>query len=505
MADARTTGRRRDAGKPRRPRRRLRAAALALALAVLSSLGLAGPARAASRIFWTNAVANKISYANLDGSGGGGDLDTSGASPVEEPEGVGIDAATGRIYWDGHNGISFANLSGGGGGDLSTGAATVSGPFGIAIDPLGGRVYWTNNGGMKIAYANLDGSGGNDLNTGSASLSAPLGPAVDRAAGKICWSNSLPPPGTIACANLDGSGGGDLNTGTAPVQGPVGVAIDEATGRIYWANSGTIGFANVDGSGGGGELKVGAATLVNPYGLAIDPVAGRIYWANNPLAIISWAKLDNSNVGEDLNTTGATASPPFSFPAILKAPFGSGPPAISGAATVGATLTCSAGSWAADPVGAHLSWAPSSFAYAWQRDGAELAGAGGATLSAALPGSYTCRVTASDAAGSSAQTSAPHRVSANVQPPPNTRITRSKIRPAKGKAVFRFAAVGQATGFQCRLKRRHPHARKKARFHSCRSPKTYRHLGPGTYLFEVRGVGPAGADPTPAKRKFEIG
>ena len=52
---------------------------------------------AAGRIYWANDTDNTISYAKLDGSGGG-QLDISGANP-DGPYGLAIDAATGRIYW----------------------------------------------------------------------------------------------------------------------------------------------------------------------------------------------------------------------------------------------------------------------------------------------------------------------------------------------------------------------------------------------------------------------
>lgn len=82
---------------------------------------------------------------------------------------------------------------------------------------------------------------------------------------------------------------------------------------------------------------------------------------------------------------------------------------------------------------------------------------------------------------------------------PDTRLVRSKIRP--GGATFAFRGTGDVTGFQCKLSRKKG---SRSRFHSCPSPKAYKHLRPGDYLFRVRAVGPGGTDPTPAKRKFAI-
>jgi hypothetical protein len=83
---------------------------------------------------------------------------------------------------------------------------------------------------------------------------------------------------------------------------------------------------------------------------------------------------------------------------------------------------------------------------------------------------------------------------------PNTKITKSKVRQSSGTATFHFTAIGNHSGLQCRLKQPH----KAARFMSCRSPKTYRHLRSGKCTFSVRAIGPGGFDPTPAKRKFTL-
>ncbi len=282
------------------------------------------------------------------------------------------------------------------------------------------------------------------------------------------------------------------------------MAIDPAAGRLYWANRGAakISWANLDGSGGG-DVNTGAATVDEPVGVAVDPRAGEIYWANYAGGVdktISRAALDGSG-GADLAIAGATETGAFAFPALLETPSGTLAPVVSGSPRVGSTLTCSQGSWAADLNSAFLFQIPRTFDYAWQRDGADIAGASGPTIAASQAGSYSCRVTATNQAGSSAQTSAAFAVSAQPQPP-GTRITRARIRSARRRASFRFAAVGEATRFQCELRPHRRHAR--ARFRPCASPRTYRRLKPGAYTFAVRAIGPGGLDRTPAKRTFRI-
>ena len=77
-------------------------------------------------------------------------------------------SAADSVYWSNTSGnkISFANLDGTGGGDLFTGVATVNNPQGVAFDPTAGRIYWANVVGNKVSFANLNGSGGGDLATG---------------------------------------------------------------------------------------------------------------------------------------------------------------------------------------------------------------------------------------------------------------------------------------------------------------------------------------------------
>src|SRR5688500_4872290 len=125
--------------------------------AVLLVLATAPAAFGADRAYWANGN-DTISYANLDGSGGGGQLNLSGATP-SGPRGVAVDPVAGRIYWanQGNDTISYANLDGsGGGGQLNPGTAPIVHPPGEAADPPRARNYWAHDGGNPLAYAHLD-------------------------------------------------------------------------------------------------------------------------------------------------------------------------------------------------------------------------------------------------------------------------------------------------------------------------------------------------------------
>ena len=341
-------------------------------------------------MYWVNQSApDKIAWANVDGSGGA--RSQYRRRPGQPATRSGDGRGCGKGLLDGPGGpanlVAFANLDGsGGGGTLNTAGATINGPNAAAVYPAAGKIYWANELGNRLSFANLNNTGGGDLTITGATVSVPIAPMVDPGSGRIYWANANP-TNVISFANLDGTGGANLNTTGATVANPHGVALDPVAGRIYWANvnAPAISYANLNGSGGG-NLNTAGATVNVPVGVAIDPAARRIYWANQVGNRISFANLDGSG-GGDLNTPGATLSGSRS-PVLLQAPSPAGAPQIAGAAKIGSALSCSAGSWAPDLLGSWLYRAPSGLAYSWSRNGANIPGASGGTYTAAARGSY---------------------------------------------------------------------------------------------------------------------
>jgi hypothetical protein len=389
---------------------------LSIAAVTLAALSLPAGAGAADRVYF--GTGSTISYVNLDGSGGG-DLDT-GAATVSPVRGIALDPAAGRIYWANSspaNKISYANLDGSGGADLTVTGAAVNWPTGLAVDPAAGRIYWGDyQGGAteRISYASLDGSAGGQVVTSGATAGNITGIALDPAAGRIYWSNEN---GPISYANLGGSGGDDINLTGASVGSRFseGVAIDPDTQQIYWTShlvfspyDPLISHAALDESGGS-DLATPGATLDFPAGVAIDPEGGRAYWANTAAnsgpGSISFAALDGSG-GADLNMSGATNFG-ANLPALLKAPVGAGAPRIDPQLGVRPrSLICHSGSWTGDVPEAQLYRAPHTTSLEWLRDGRPVAAVTKEPLYVdGSPGTYACRETATNEAGSTSQTS----------------------------------------------------------------------------------------------------
>lgn len=121
-----------------------------------------------------------------------------------------------------------------------------------------------------------------------------------------------------------------------------------------------------------------------------------------------------------------------------------------------------------------------------------------------LPGQLTCGPEAAAVTDIGAYELVP------VAPPCTPRITRVRITRARvgrgGSVRFAFKGVGTEIGFECRLQKTSSkrHRMRRARFSPCRSPKTYRHLKPGRYRFEVRALTASGSHSVPAVKKVTI-
>ena len=379
---------------------------------------------ATGRIHWTNYGDSTIRGAPLAGNG---TVDTlyDSAQGVTDPVKLAIDPAAKWLYWTGNYGngeIRRAPLAGGGTViSLYDPAQGVFAPTGVAIDPAAGRIYWSDSGYGTLLGAPL--AGGGNVNTlyGPAPGGAwgppvygPSGVAIDpAAAGRIYWSNYA--DGTIRGAPL--GGGGTVDTLYGPGQGvvhPGGVAVDPPPAVP----------ATIERSPLGGWLKRApnwAEDLLSRFFPTRNP-PGRIYWANADDTIRGAPLAPGGQVDTLYGSAQGVSSP--SAVAVLRAPVGAGAPAVtwslmlpeqtfgglgfggSHSGPLGQRLSCSRGMWVADSVGSFLYRSPESFTYQWRLNGTDIGGATAANYTPTTTGSYSCRVTATNRAGSATQTSA---------------------------------------------------------------------------------------------------
>jgi hypothetical protein len=84
--------------------------------------------------------------------------------------------------------------------------------------------------------------------------------------------------------------------------------------------------------------------------------------------------------------------------------------------------------------------------------------------------------------------------------PPNTRITKTTVHRKRHTVRFAFRASQHGATFRCTLAK----SGHKSTSHKCSSPKTYRRLTKGRYMFTVRASGKGGTDKTPARKRFRL-
>ena len=180
-------------------------------------------------IYWVNTEGTgSIGWAKLDGSAAGL-LNTSGAT-LSGPYRIGLDPVGGRVYWDNTTPnpdvISYANANNsGGGGNLNlTGAPAPTFISGFSVDPAGGRLYWIDETGKKIGFASLaPGGNGGEVNLAGAPFKEPYGLAFDPSIGRLYWGNygnNEERANALGFVNFGGGGGGGVSPATATVHGP---------------------------------------------------------------------------------------------------------------------------------------------------------------------------------------------------------------------------------------------------------------------------------------------
>lgn len=159
------------------------------------------------------------------------------------PDGLAIDYAGNKLYWDTDNGVQRADISNADPNqkeDFVTGQ--VNDPEGVSIDPVNNKLYWVNYDG-GVWSKNLDGTGETEI--------IPLieGGSTLVVADRLYFDQYIGSGDIqIKSSGLDGSAISTISTGVSKVV--FGIAYDPEGNKIYWGDRtpGKIMRSNPDGS-----------------------------------------------------------------------------------------------------------------------------------------------------------------------------------------------------------------------------------------------------------------
>lgn len=150
------------------------------------------------------------------------------------------------------------------------------------------KIYWIDTNKSRIQRANLDGSQVENVLTG---LDSPRGLTIDMYTRKLYWTSDGPQQKKIFRSNLDGTGVEQVLLTSAFSGAGLGpIEIDSQGGKFYWGfssgsiggNSGSIGRANLDGTGSETIVSFERGLgFVSDIALAIQPPPASIPAVSN--------------------------------------------------------------------------------------------------------------------------------------------------------------------------------------------------------------------------------
>lgn len=340
----------------------------------LPALG-ASPASAEDRVFYTAFSGNEVRSVRPDGT----DARTVWTGQTKA-SGIDLDASGGQLVWSAR-GIQVRRGATDGQGGVTDIAPVGASAVGLAVD--GDRVWFADTPVFRRA----------PLAGGAATLAHDrndftYGVAVDPVAGRVYYATR----GQIEVGPTDL--GSPVTTLLPGLGEPVGMALDGPRNRLFYADQSLnhIVVASTDGSAAPRVLYTGLDT---PQGVAYDAATDELFWADYATSRIRRAPADGSGPV----TTVLTQPGGVYQLVLLRAPSRLASPAVTGAGTVGAPLTCAPGQWAQEVPGSFVHRPAPTFSYRWARDGAAIDGANAATYTPTATGAHRCAVTATNAAG----------------------------------------------------------------------------------------------------------
>jgi 3-hydroxyacyl-CoA dehydrogenase len=271
---------------------------------------------ATERLFFLDVSGGRIHSLNPDGSDRRVVLD--GLKRI--PDGIGIDAEAGHIYWtnmgnpkanDGS--IERVDLDGQNRTTIVPPGATFT-PKQLTLDRKGRKVYWSDREGMRVMRVNFDGSqletlvdtSHGDQRPGHDEAKWCVGIAVDHDGGKFYWTQKggdNAGDGSILRANLEIPKGEsptnrtDIEVLFKGLPEPIDLELDLNQQMLYWTDRGnppqgnTVSRARLKGDSKGQEIVV--SDLMEGIGLALDLKHGRMFFSDLAGSVYS-AKLDGS-------------------------------------------------------------------------------------------------------------------------------------------------------------------------------------------------------------------
>jgi hypothetical protein len=281
--------------------------------------------------------------------------------------------------------VLYVEVAGNGAAGYTSSGSTVPGGFN------GGGTGGINGGG---------GGGASDVRTAPAAVADSLASRLIVAGGGGGGTGVDSPGGNAGAPGQDGVGSGFGGAGSATAGGAGGPPNGEEAGGGFpgvLGAGGAGGYGRYGGGGGGGLYGGGGG---GGGGTQCAGGGCDYYFGSGGGGGSSGFAMSAENTSVGTDTTGIP-SVTFTY---VAAPSNVSPPTVSGAGTVGMTLSASTGMWSGS--------APLSYAYQWQRCRATCASIAGATQNSyTLTGSdrgasILVVVTASNAAGSAPTNSA---------------------------------------------------------------------------------------------------